>query len=179
MAQTTSFNSSNTLVQCFGCGRLTWSEYARTKGVNGEACAECAQEWEQENEHSDYGNHPYTDGKACPVCHPEHRESRRARVDAHNAKLQIKADAYAADRKAKADAKAAAAAAKEATIKRCADCKEGRASSTSDFCSICRPYNPHTTTKLSKQQREHFSRQGWNVEACGTCGKDKEDSLHI
>jgi hypothetical protein len=182
----TGFNSSNSLVQCYGCGRLTWSHIARTKGVNGEACKDCAREWYAENDHNDNGRHTYSSERDCQICHPETREARLVKVAAHNAEIQIKAESYAADRKQQAAAKAAEQAAKDAATKFCkaADCdngtdgKPGKASKTSDYCSICRPYNPHTATKLSRSDREMFARRGWNTDACGTCGKDADYALH-
>ena len=182
MNSTTKFGADNRgTVACHHCHKLTWDKYARTLGVNGETCGDCANEFMAENEHNDYGNHD-TYGIAfesiCPICHPERRESRMAKVEAHNAKLSIKVEERTRDARIKAERKAAEKAAKEASIKRCADCKDGRASSTSDYCSVCRPYNPHTATKLSKSDRENFARRGWNLEACGTCGKDKSDGLH-
>ena len=173
MANVTGFNSSNTLIQCIDCGRLTWGFKAQTEGVNGEACADCARVGEQENEHNDYGTHQFTNGAACPICHPARTVARRAKVAAHNATIQIKAESYAAD---KAAAKAAKAA-KAASIKRCADCKDGRASSTSDFCSVCRPYHPHAATKLPKRDREYFAAMGMDITVCA-CGLPITDKLH-
>lgn len=178
MQTPTRFGANNRgLVACSHCHRLTWANYAEMRGVNGDTCGDCANEFMAENEHNDYGNHD-TYGidfePVCPICHPERRERRMAKVAEHNAQLQIKVRT----RQEQADAKAAAAAAKAAAIKRCADCGEGRASATSDYCSICRPYHPHAATRLAKADREMFARRGWSLDSCGTCGKSRDDSMH-
>jgi hypothetical protein len=192
----TGFNSSNGLVQCVGCGRLTWEHIARTEGVNGEACKDCAREWEAENDHYDNGaQHPYSRTIDCPICHPETREARRAKVDARNAELRIKAESYSADRKLKADAKAAAQAAKDAATKFCvapgcdtgSNGKPGRASKTSDYCTFCRPYNKHDYKRGGARLERavaHIAVQYRRFpeiapgDLCDTCGNPADDALH-
>lgn len=60
----------------------------------------------------------------------------------------------------------------------CADCGQGRASKTSAYCSICRPYHPHATTRLDSSQRKLFERQGWDTTACGMCGQASSEDIH-
>jgi hypothetical protein len=188
MASETGFSKSNHLVQCYGCGRLTWSRYAETKGVNGEACEDCANEWQAENEHNDYGEHRATDTRVCPICHPERHEARLARVAAHNAKIQIKAEAYNASLQARQAAKAENEAAKAAAKKNCQgthgifrngvevgrEACDGRASKTSDYCSICRPYYPHKAVKFTGRVFGNAD----PATLCGLCGGNKSDKIH-
>jgi hypothetical protein len=190
---TTKFDSDNRgTIACVHCGRLTWDKYSRTRGVNGETCGECAEEFSLENEHSDYSGHPNGaangDPRNGPTCHPERREARLVKVAKHNETLRIKLDNRTRQARECANVKAAAKAAKEATIKRCAaaDCTygsdggRGRASKSSDYCSICRPYNPHSVTSMSSATRAFVERQGRDAsKLCGTCGLDKGDALHI
>lgn len=190
MASTTKFGADNRgTIACMHCGRLTWEQYSRTKGVNGETCGDCAVEFEAENEHLDYnGQHTFSreHEAACPICHPERREARMAKVAAHNAKLQINVENRTREAREKANRKTETQAAKDAATKFCkapgcdygSDGRAGRASKTSDYCTICRPYNPHAATKLSKDDREMFARRDWNTDACGTCGKAKTDEIH-
>jgi hypothetical protein len=122
---TTKFDSDNRgTIACVHCGRLTWDKYSRTRGVNGETCGECAEEFSLENEHSDYSGHPNGaangDPRNCPTCHPERREARLVKVAKHNETLRIKLDNRTRQARERANVKAAAKAAKEATIKRCA-----------------------------------------------------------
>lgn len=189
MASATKFGSDNRgTIACFHCGKLTWEQYSRTKGVNGETCGDCAAEFEQENEHNDYGRHEWTDGKHCPICHPERQAARMAKVREHNAKLQINLENRTREARERANRKAEEKAAKEASIKRCAgshsifkngveigrEACDSRASKTSDYCSICRPYHPHKAVKFTGRVFGDAD----PATLCGLCGGSKSDQIH-
>jgi hypothetical protein len=61
-------------------------------------------------------------------------------------------------------------------IRKCADCGEKNTSSTSEYCSVCRPYHPHTFVKMSKAIREQCESiceangREFNPNTCGLCG---------
>jgi hypothetical protein len=72
-----------------------------------------------------------------------------------------------------------AKAAKAVTEKvACADCGDGRASKTSAYCSICRPYHPHTLTKADAATRAIWATNDRPTNLCGTCGYAADHDLH-
>jgi len=97
-----------------------------------------------------------------------------------------------AERIAAQEAKAAREAAKLAERKNCAGTDwndrpcDGRASKTSDFCSVCRPHHPHAFTNMKADDRAFVQRNrdlfgpalDPSQKLCGLCGEFDSDPKH-
>jgi len=165
---------------CQFCGKLSWAS-RQDETANRAMCQGCFDAAGYENQHSDTNGEHYGNIETlCPICFPDREARRLAKAAATVAGYQQ----AAAKRAEKAVAREQAAAAKQADKKICRGtfldrpCDQ-RASKTSDFCSTCRPYHPHTAINMAKTDAEFLTRQGKDAKSlCGLCGNPKAHSLH-
>jgi hypothetical protein len=168
---------------CEFCGVRSWAD--RQDSQTGRLCSGCFDSAGYENEHLD-GYHADQAETQCPTCNPAFEARRLAKCAERVAGYQTTA-LKESERQA---AKAAKEAAKQASIKHCAGSDwngrpcDGRASKTSDYCSTCRPYHPHTFTRAPQRdidwvngQNRLFGRPEI-VSMCGSCGNEKTDPIH-
>jgi len=177
MSATTRFGAANRGTKvCTSCGVLSWAS-RQDETANQMLCTGCYDAAGYENEHQDSQGDHYGAGytRECPTCNPKGEERRLARCAARVAQYQ----ATHLSQEAKLAEKRAAAAAKAASIKHCAGTDysdrpcDGRASKTSDYCSICRPYHPHPFARPTKDQRTYLP-----ADACGICGATQDQEIH-
>jgi len=118
-----------------------------------------------------------TDAITCERCLEIMGETVAAKPAIDKAAVRAEIEARKAERLAKAAAKAANAA----NVKRCAaaDCNERNTSSTSEFCTYCRPYQSHPVAKWSSADKKRMESWGKSTEGfCGICGKAEGEAIH-
>ena len=158
---------------CEFCGVLSWAS-RQDETANRAMCLGCYDSAGYENEHTD-GYHADRREPHCPICNPAYETRRLEQAAKRVAQYQ----ATHLSQEQKRAEKAAAAAAKAASVKRCQGLDhrdrpcDGRASKTSDYCSVCRPYHPHPFARPTKEQRTYLPET-----ACGCCGAEADKEIH-